>query len=124
MLNPAIARMVVVDILNHLTASDQPYFRETREQRLGMKLEAAAADRESRLPAFSQLLEPLRQTLSVQPFLGGDAPLHPDYIVFGSLMWPRCISELRLLEPDDPVNAWSERLLDRFPVARDASRYW
>jgi len=123
-LNPALARMVVVDILNHLTPGDQPYFRQTREQRLGMKLEAAAADRESRLPTFRQLLEPLRQTLSAQPFLGGDSPLHPDYIVFGSLMWPRCISELRLLDADDPVNMWSERLLERFPVARDTPRYW
>lgn len=123
-LNPAIARMVVLDILNHLTPTDQPYFRETREQRLGMRLEDAARDRESRLPAFRQLLEPLRQTLSAQPFLGGDAPLHPDFIVFGSLMWPRCISELRLLEPADSVNTWSERLLERFAIARDAPRYW
>lgn len=124
-LNPAIARMVVVDILNHLIPEDQPYFRETREQRLGMKLEDAAKDREARLPAFKQVLEPIRQTVATQPYLGGETPLYADYIVFGSLMWPRCISELRLLEPGDPVNAWSERLLDSFgALARNAPRYW
>ncbi len=124
-LNPAIARMVVVDILNHLIPEDQAYFRETREQRLGMKLEDAAKDREARLLAFSQLLEPVRQTLASQPYLGGDAPLYADYIVFGSLMWPRCISQLRLLDPADPVNAWSERLLDAFEgMACEAPRYW
>jgi glutathione S-transferase len=124
-LNPAIARIVVVDILNHLVPSDQAYFRTTREQRLGMTLEAASKDRESRLPAFAQLLEPLRNTLGSQPFLGGDAPLYPDYIVFGSLMWPRCISAFRLIDPADPVNAWSERLLDAFGgMARRAVCYW
>jgi glutathione S-transferase len=124
-LNPAIARMVVVDILNHLIPEDQPDFRESREQRLGMKLEDVAKDREARLPAFSQLLEPLRQTLASQPYLGGDAPLYADYIVFGSLMWPRCISQLRLLDPADSVNAWSERLLDAFDgMPRKAPRYW
>jgi glutathione S-transferase len=124
-LNPVIARMVVVDILNHLIPEDQPYFRETREQRLGMKLEDAAKGREARLPAFKQVLEPIRQTLATQPYLGGESPLYADYIVFGSLMWPRCISELRLFEPGDPVNDWSERLLDSFGgLARDALRYW
>jgi glutathione S-transferase len=124
-LNPAIARMVVVDIFNHLVPGDQAYFRETREQRLGMTLEEASKDRESRLPAFAQLLEPVRQTLSSQPFLGGASPLYPDYIVFGSLMWPRCVSQFRLLDPADPVNAWSERLLDAFGgMARRAPRYW
>jgi len=124
-LNPAIARMVVVDILTHLIPEDQPYFRQTREERLGARLEEVAKDREARLPAFKQLLEPLRQTLAAQPYLGGETPLYADYIVFGSLMWPRCISPLRLIEPADPINAWSERLLDAFDgMARKALRYW
>jgi glutathione S-transferase len=124
-LNPAIARMVVVDILRHLIPEDQPYFRQTREERLSASLEEVVKDREARLPAFKQLLEPIRQTLAAQPYLGGDAPLYPDYIVFGSLMWPRCISPLRLIDPADPIDAWSERLLDTFDaMARKAPRYW
>ena len=124
-LNPAIARMVVVDILNHLIPEDQAYFRQSREERLGMKLEDASKGRESRLTAFTQLLEPLRQTLATQPYLGGDTPLYADYIVFGSLMWPRCISPLRLIDPADRLNKWSERLLDRFKgMGRNAPRYW
>jgi glutathione S-transferase len=124
-LNAAISRLVVLDIFNHLTPEDQPYFRRTREERLGMPLEAVVKSREARLPAFTQLLQPLRQTLASQPYLGGDAPLYPDYIVFGSLMWPRCISALRLIDPPDPVNAWSERMLDACGgIARRALRYW
>lgn len=124
-LNAAISRFVVLDIVNHLAPQDKEYFRRTREERFGAPLEAVVKDREARLPAFKQLLEPLRQTLASQPFLGGDGPLYSDYIVFGSLMWARCISPLRLIDPSDPINGWSERLLDAGGgIARNAPRYW
>ena len=124
-LNPVIARLVVLDILNHLAPQDRDYFRRTREERLGAPLEDVVKDREARLPAFRQMLEPLRQTLASLPFLGGETPLYPDYIVFGSLMWARCISPLRLIDSADPLNGWSERLLDAFgAMPRNAPRYW
>jgi glutathione S-transferase len=124
-INPAIARIVVLDIFNHLAPQDRDYFRMSREERLGAPLEQVVKNREERLPAFRQLLEPLRQTVASQAFLGGEAPLYPDYIVFGSLMWARCISPLRLIEATDPVNQWSERLLDSCGgLARNAPRYW
>jgi glutathione S-transferase len=123
--NGALVRFVVLDIVDHLAPGDRAYFRETREQRLGARLEDVVAGREGRLPAFHQLLEPLRQTLAAQPFIGGDTPLYPDYILFGSLNWARAISPLRLIEPSDPVDAWRQRLLDSFDgLARSAPGYW
>jgi glutathione S-transferase len=116
-LNPAIARFVVLDILNHLTPTDQPYFRRTREERLGQRLEDVVKDRDQRLATFAQTL--------AQPFLGGASPLYADYIVFGSLMWARCISPLRLLPSDDALEGWSERMLDVGDgLGRRALRYW
>ena len=124
-LNPALSRFAMLDAYNHLSPADQPYFRRSRLERLGVSLEEYCKDREGRLPAFQQLLEPLRQTLAAQPYLGGEAPLYPDYIVFGSFMWSRCISPFRLLDETDPVNAWRERLLDAFgALARNAPGYW
>ena len=52
--------------------------------------------------------------LAGQTFLSGEAPAYPDYILFGSLMWPRTISTLELLDKDDAVYAWRERMLDLF----------
>jgi glutathione S-transferase len=124
-LQAAMIRFNALDICNHLAPEDRAYFRQSREARFGMTLEEFCKDRESRLPAFAQLLEPLRQTLAMQPFLGGDAPLYPDYIIFGSFMWARSICPLRLLEPADPIDAWRERLLDAFGgMARRAPGYW
>jgi glutathione S-transferase len=124
-LHPAISRFVILDVFNHLDARDREYFRSSREARIGMTLEEYSAGRETRLAAFRQSLEPLRQTVSAQPFLGGETPLYPDYVVFGGFQWARAISPLVLLEAADPVNAWRERLLRAFDgLAIEAPGYW
>ncbi len=113
-LNPGIMRFVLSDIFAKIHAKDRDYFRTTREQRFGMSLEAYGAEREKHLPAFRQSLTPLRTTLAAQPYLAGERPAYADYIVFGSFQWPRCISPFALLEADDPIYAWRERMLDAF----------
>jgi glutathione S-transferase len=124
-LQPGISRFVMLDVYNHLDSRDREYFRTSREARIGTSLEAYSADRDSRLAAFRQSLEPLRQTLAAQPFLGGESPLYPDYIVFGGFQWARSISSFVLLEAADPVNAWRERLLHRFDdFAHATPGYW
>jgi glutathione S-transferase len=124
-LNGAVVRMVLIDVYDRIDAGDRAYFRESREKRFGTTLEAVCADRESRLAELRGLLEPLRQTLGAQPFVGGEAPLYPDYILFGAFQFARSASPFRLLEQSDPVNAWRERLLDAFGgLARGAPGYW
>jgi glutathione S-transferase len=61
-----------------------------------------------------QALAPLRRTLANAPVIAGPAPAYADYCVFGMLMWARCTSTVELLQPDDPVFAWRDRLLDAF----------
>ena len=107
-------RLVVADIHAHLHEKDRGYFRESREKRFGATLEQVAFDREQRLPAFRQSLDPLRLTLKSQPFLAGEAPAYADYIVFGGFQWCRCISAFTLLEPDDLVAQWRERIFALF----------
>jgi glutathione S-transferase len=113
-LNPAIIRLILMDVFALLRPSEQPHFRTTREKRFGMTLEEVAAEREARLPALRTLIEPLRMTLRGQPFLAGEAPAYADYLVFGSFQWARCVSPLALLDAEDPVALWRGRLLDLF----------
>ncbi len=123
-LHPALIRLIVFDIFEHLDPADQAYFRETREKRFGQELEAMQKDRAENLPAFRAILDPLRLTLHAHDFLGGDGPLYADYLVFGSLQWARAISPFRLLEEDDPVRDWFERCLDLFDgLGRNAPGY-
>jgi glutathione S-transferase len=120
----AIFPFVARDILDHIAEQDRAYFRESRETRVGMTLEVFVADRETKLPAFRASLAPMRRTLKAQPFFGGDQPLYADYAMFGPFQWARCISSFALLEEEDPVRLWRDRLLDRFDgLGRKAPAY-
>lgn len=114
-LHAPILRMIVADIHDRLAPADQPYFRESREKRLGGRtLEAVQGERESALPAFRAALAPLRLTFESQAFLGGAAPTYADYVVFGPFQWARTMSPFRLLAHDDPVAGWLARCLDLY----------
>lgn len=102
----------MTDIHARLAPTDQAYFRESREQRYGKSLEEVSAPREEGLGAFRASLEPLRNMLTYQPFIGGESPLYPDYIVFGAFQWVRIMSPFQMLADDDPIGSWFERLLD------------
>jgi glutathione S-transferase len=124
-LHGAIAPIVVGDILSHLDPRDTEYFRTSREARLGTTLASLASRRESYLSTLNQVLEPLRQALAAQPYLAGDSPRYPDFIVLGAFQWARSISQVRLVQSSDPIDAWRERLLDAFnEYARSAPGYW
>lgn len=111
-LSPAMSRVILLDIFDHAHEKDRAYFRASREQRFGMKLEEVVADRPAKLAALRASLEPIRLALRTQSYLGGQRPLYADYIVLGHFMWARCISPVALLAEDDPVYAWRERMLD------------
>ena len=103
---------------------DADYFCKSREARLGKPLEQAREARDAAVPGFRKSLEPMRQTLKTQRYLGGDAPNYADYIVFGGFQWARAISPFKLLEPSDPIYAWRETLLDAFDgLARKSRGY-
>jgi glutathione S-transferase len=118
-----IARLIVRDLLDVVAAKDREYFRTSREARFGMALEAVQDGRETRVADFRTTLVPVRLVLGRQEFLGGGTPSYADYIVFGSLQWPRCASRFQLLTADDPIVGWQERMLNQFGgLARNAPR--
>ena len=113
-LHGQLARMLLVDIHDHLAdAADQAYFRASREALFQMRLEEVVAGREARIEPFRTSLEPLRGVMKERPFLGGETPLYPDYMVFGAFQWARSVSPFagRLLAADDPVRRYLERLM-------------
>ena len=106
--------LIITDIPLNLKPDDAAYFRRTREARFKRPLEEVMADRDKAVEGFRKSLDPLRLTLKTQAYLGGAAPNYADYIVFGGFQWARVVSPFRLLESDDPVYAWREKLLDAF----------
>jgi glutathione S-transferase len=123
-LHAPLLRAILMDLFKAVHEKDRAYFRETREKRLGGRLEDIGADPKKWLAEFRGALEPVRPGLVQANFICGKGPGFADYIVFGTFMWARSVSPLRLLEPDDPVYAWRERMLDLFGAfARDAKGY-
>jgi glutathione S-transferase len=123
-LQPALTKVVILDIFAKIHDKDRAYFRESREKRFGMTLEAFAGDPKMSLAAFRGALEPLRPGLVQNKFISGHGPGYADYIAFGAFQWARAVSATRLLEPDDPVYAWRERMLDLWGgYAREAKGY-
>jgi glutathione S-transferase len=110
----AIARLIVRDVLDVVDPKDREYFRESREARFGMTLEAVQEGRDARAAEFRALLTPARLVLGRQRWLGGATPTYADYILFGTLQWPRCASRFEVLAEDDPVAEWRERMLDLY----------
>ena len=111
-LHPEMLQMLVLDIHNNLRPEDQSYFRQSREKLLGKSLEEVVANRQDHLPRLHKLLNPLRSTLSKQEYLSGETPGFSDYIVFGAFQWARCISDFSLLNADDIVYRWREKILN------------
>lgn len=94
---------------------DRAYYRETREARWGMTLEALRAGRAAYREALDRALEPLRARLAEAPFLCGAAPAYGDYLVFAEFQWARCVDPEDLLAPGDrDLRSWRGRMLDLF----------
>jgi len=111
-LHPELLQLLVLDIHDNLSLEDQSYFRESREKMLGKTLEEVVANRQERLPRIQKLLTPLRSTLSKQEYLSGETPGFSDYIVFGAFQWARCVSGFSILNADDIVFKWRDKMLN------------
>jgi len=110
--HPEILQLLVLDIHNNLSQEDQSYFRESREKMLGKTLEEVVANRQEQLPRIQKLLTPLRSTLSKQEYLSGETPGFSDYIVFGAFQWARCVSGFSILNADDIIYNWRDKMLN------------
>jgi len=112
-LYPALGPMMYLRVLAAAHEDDQNYYRETREKRLGVKLEAASivAGQNKKV---EKALQTLAAPLARHKFLGGEAPNLCDYIVFSPIMWQRAVTSEVFYETPQAVDAWRERMLDLF----------
>lgn len=111
---PPLFKLLVSDIFTHIRSEDRAYFRETREKRLGKTIERCAEEAQSHLEPFRESLAPAKLALEEEAYLCGAAPAYADYILMGSFQWARGISSIPIIEPDDGIYAWLQRMLDLY----------
>ena len=123
--NVALGPLIARDVLDAAHPTDRAYFRETMEKMYKRTLEEVQEGREDRVKALYRTLDPIRSTFRKgQDFICGESPAYADYVVFSQFQWARVTSPFRLLDADDPVYAWRERMLDLFGgFARDTVAY-
>jgi glutathione S-transferase len=103
--------IAVVDIHDHVRDADRAYYRASRERRFGRSLEEFAAGREERLDLVRAGFHSIRLALEHgEPFLAGTNPGYADYIAAGYLLWPASILTIPLLQSDDPLLPWFDRV--------------
>jgi glutathione S-transferase len=111
---PAIVPYLMRDVLDCVEEADARHLRGQIEDFFKKSLEELAGERGKALEQFRRRLQPVRKTLEQRRFLGGDAPAYADHILFGVLQWARVVSSATVLEPNDVVAAWFERVLDLY----------
>lgn len=109
--NPALFRIIAMDLFAAIHPDDQAYFRKTREARFGCTLEEFHQPEQGK-QLLKTALAPFRELLKHSAFLDGDAPSGSDYLLFGSMMWAHVVSTQEIVASGDPVDAWFKKMLN------------
>jgi glutathione S-transferase len=109
---PRLVSLLMIDVLGIVDEADGKHLRAQIEKAFGKTLEELSSSRDKDIVAFRRLLDPARATLRAQPFLSGLKPSYADYILFSPFQWARMVSPFPVLEADDALAAWRERMLD------------
>jgi glutathione S-transferase len=123
--NVALGPLIARDILDATHPDDRSYLRGNLEKLYKKTLEEVQEGREDRVNGLYRTLDPIRTTFRKgQKFIGGERPSYADYVVFSQFQWARVVSPFKLLDKDDPVFVWRERILDLYGgFARDTKSY-
>jgi glutathione S-transferase len=111
---PRLAPLIAIDVTGIQDDGDARHLRGVMEKAFGKSLEELAANREKDVVGLRRLLDPARAQLRAQPFISGSKPAYADYILLSPLQWARIVSPLPILEADDALAAWRERMLDLY----------
>jgi glutathione S-transferase len=109
-----LARIIVADVYKVLQPDDKNYFRETREKMLNKKIEDIDFESKKYIPFLQKELNPFRRIIKDNNYFTGDKPMYCDYLLFGFFMWARNTSSKQILDRDDLLWHWRDRMLNLF----------
>jgi glutathione S-transferase len=110
----AVFPVVVTDIFVNVDPVDREYFRKSREERLGMTLEAAAAKRADYRPRMRAVLGDLSLAIAGQEYFFGTLT-YADLCLFGTFKWIMSVSKEPLFYTTE-FRAWWDRMEKRLGI--------
>jgi glutathione S-transferase len=105
----AVFPVVVTDIFQCVDPIDRDYFRKSREERLGMKLETAAVKRPEFRARMRGVMGDLNLAIAGQEYFFGTMT-YADLCLFGSFKWIASVSMEPLLEATPALKDWWLRM--------------
>jgi len=90
--HPPVVRLLHQDYRDLSLPQDHEYVTHSRENMLGRRLEEVQTGREDRLPLVPPTLEPFRQLVRENKWLGGDQPNYADYRALAVFLWTASIA--------------------------------
>jgi len=111
---PRLVPLLMIDVLGIVDEEDGRHLRAQIEKAFGKTLEELSANRDKEVVALRRLLDPARASLRSQLFLSGLKPSYADHILFSPFQWARIVSPFQVLEADDALAAWRDRMLDLY----------
>lgn len=119
-----IRPLVLLAIYDLLHEQDRDYFRQSREQRLGMTLGAFSSQAPAATDSLLTELDSVRDILTMQPYLHGPDPGYADICLLSMLMWIACVKPLTIFDENDSVYRWYQAMLKRYPDAHNAVQHF
>lgn len=114
-LHPSLMPVIVSDIFEKIEPVDKPYFRESREARLGMKLEEIAAKRADFRPRLLQVINDLEAVALDHEYLF-ETFTYADLSLFGTLTFVTRMSDEPLFDHAPALAKWWDRMNDRLTI--------
>lgn len=109
---PSLVPYLMRDVLDCVDDADARHLRTQIEGIFKKTVEQLFDERAQALQQLRKRLQPVRKVLERGPFLGGESPAYPDYILFGVFQWARVVSNEKVLEESDVIGDWFARVLD------------
>jgi len=108
-------RAYIVDYRNLSLPQDHEYVTESRQRMLGgRKLEEVSIEGKAALAQTPPTLEPFRQVLKSNKWLGGENPNYADYRALAVFLWTASVAVTPPLTEDDPLRDWLDRGFDLY----------
>jgi glutathione S-transferase len=105
----------IVDYRDRSLPQDHQYVTESRERMLGgRKLEEVSKEGRQKLAQVPPTLEPFRQILKQNKWLGGDTPNYADFRALAVFLWCGSVASTPPLTDDDPLRDWVDRGFDLY----------
>ncbi|KXN74745.1 hypothetical protein CONCODRAFT_82691 [Conidiobolus coronatus NRRL 28638] len=124
--NLAGFRMAINDLYELFEGEDKAYFKESREQRYGIKFSQIPGDRDVNLNNFYKGTQPIDKVLANSKFLDGESPKIHDYAIAARIQCfrtasPKTYKEVIVNNPNENFRRWvgdMDKVLDGFLANR------